>query len=204
MGEINCGVLWAPGHIGQLRGRSEQLRGDCVKIVYLWVLLLFMNLESALGSWLLSGCSHCPNTAPIHSAVSPSFSYFWVSEYCSYNLQHAGNFLVPADELSVNGFRTVMEIDAIGTFSVSRAAFPALRQAPDGGVIINISATLHYGATFWQVRQASQCLYPSLHNMRLDTPYEPEFPAGLQRREIQSGGPGYRCMWGRPRRRWTH
>jgi peroxisomal 2,4-dienoyl-CoA reductase len=54
-----------------------------------------------------------------------------------------------AEELSVNGFRTVMEIDAIGTFAASRAAFPALRAR--GGSIINISATLHYGATWWQV-----------------------------------------------------
>ncbi len=60
-------------------------------------------------------------------------------------------FLVQAsaEELSVNGFRTVMEIDAIGTFATSRAAFPTLRAR--GGSIINISATLHYGATWWQV-----------------------------------------------------
>ena len=50
----------------------------------------------------------------------------------------------------MNGFRTVMEIDAIGTFAMSRAAFPAMRQR-GGGRIINISATLHYGATWWQV-----------------------------------------------------
>ena len=37
-----------------------------------------------------------------------------------------------------------MEIDVIGTFSMSRAAFCALKQSGDA-VIINISATLHYG-----------------------------------------------------------
>ena len=52
----------------------------------------------------------------------------------------------------MNGFRTVMEIDAIGTFAMSRAAFPAMRQR-DGGRVINISATLHYGATWWQVSE---------------------------------------------------
>lgn len=56
-----------------------------------------------------------------------------------------------AEELSTNGFRTVMEIDAIGTFNVSRAAFPILSKSPNAN-IINISATLQYGATFWQVR----------------------------------------------------
>lgn len=44
-----------------------------------------------------------------------------------------------------------MEIDAVGTFTMSRAAFPALKQAPGGGCIINISATLQYGATWYQV-----------------------------------------------------
>lgn len=58
----------------------------------------------------------------------------------------AGNFLCPAAQLSYNAFRTVMEIDTIGTYNVSRAAFDkALKRG--GGVILNISATLHYGAT---------------------------------------------------------
>ena len=56
-----------------------------------------------------------------------------------------------AEELSANGFRTVMDIDTLGTFTASRAAFPALRSA-GGGTVINISATLHYGATWWQVQ----------------------------------------------------
>eukprot|EP00951_Prasinocladus_malaysianus_P026409 scaffold234423_cov25-Prasinocladus_malaysianus.AAC.1 len=38
-----------------------------------------------------------------------------------------------------------MEIDALGVFNMSRACLPALKQAGDS-VIINISATLHYGA----------------------------------------------------------
>ncbi len=44
----------------------------------------------------------------------------------------------------------VMEIDTVGTFQMSRAAHPHLQQS-GGGVIVNISATLHYGATFYQV-----------------------------------------------------
>lgn len=66
----------------------------------------------------------------------------------------AGNFLCPAANLSANGFRTVMDIDACGTFNVSRAAFDKhLRD--HGGTIINISATLHYGATPFQVHAAA-------------------------------------------------
>ena len=58
----------------------------------------------------------------------------------------AGNFLCPASQLSYNGMKTVMEIDALGTWHVCRAAFErALRDR--GGSILNISATLHYAAT---------------------------------------------------------
>ena len=50
-----------------------------------------------------------------------------------------------------------MEIDTLGTFTASRAAFPELRRS-GGGVVINISATLHYGATWWQVRFEEEVL----------------------------------------------
>ncbi|HEX8682806.1 MAG TPA: SDR family oxidoreductase [Ardenticatenaceae bacterium] len=50
----------------------------------------------------------------------------------------AGNFMVPAAQMSANAFRTVMDIDVNGTFNVSRAAFPTL-EARQGNVI-NISA----------------------------------------------------------------
>ncbi len=62
----------------------------------------------------------------------------------------AGNFLSPAAGLSYNAFRTVMAIDTIGTYNVSKAAFMAgLRET--GGVILNISATLHYTGVPMQV-----------------------------------------------------
>jgi peroxisomal 2,4-dienoyl-CoA reductase len=57
----------------------------------------------------------------------------------------AGNFLCQAEELSPNGFGTVVDIDLKGTFNVCRAAFGELKKA--GGQILNISATLHYGGT---------------------------------------------------------
>lgn len=48
-------------------------------------------------------------------------------------------------------FVAVMEIDTVGTFQMSRAAHLHLQKTNGGGVIVNISATLHYGATFYQV-----------------------------------------------------
>jgi peroxisomal 2,4-dienoyl-CoA reductase len=66
----------------------------------------------------------------------------------------AGNFLAPAAALSPNGFRTVVEIDLMGTFNASKAAFESL-QASGHGVIINISATLHYHGTPLQAHAAA-------------------------------------------------
>jgi peroxisomal 2,4-dienoyl-CoA reductase len=57
----------------------------------------------------------------------------------------AGNFLCRAEELSPNGFGTVVDIDLKGTFNVCRAAFEELKRRR--GQILNISATLHYGGT---------------------------------------------------------
>jgi 2,4-dienoyl-CoA reductase [(3E)-enoyl-CoA-producing], peroxisomal len=61
----------------------------------------------------------------------------------------AGNFLCAANELSANGFGTVLDIDTKGTFNVCRAAFEALKESQ--GQILNISATLHYLATPMQI-----------------------------------------------------
>ena len=61
----------------------------------------------------------------------------------------AGNFLCAADQLSANGFGTVVDIDTKGTFNVCRAAFEELKKSK--GQILNISATLHYLATPMQI-----------------------------------------------------
>lgn len=50
----------------------------------------------------------------------------------------AGNFICPAEELSPNGFKTVIDIDLLGSFHASRAAFAQLRERR--GSIVFISA----------------------------------------------------------------
>lgn len=50
----------------------------------------------------------------------------------------AGNFPALAAEMSVNAFRTVIEIDLMGTVHVMKAAYPHLKRP--GASIINISA----------------------------------------------------------------
>ena len=47
-------------------------------------------------------------------------------------------------------FATVMSIDALGTFNMTRAAYSLLEQSTKDAIVINISAVLQYGATWWQ------------------------------------------------------
>jgi peroxisomal 2,4-dienoyl-CoA reductase len=65
----------------------------------------------------------------------------------------AGNFICLAENLSPNGFGTVVDIDLKGTFNVSRAALPHLKMR--GGSIVNISATLPYLGTMGQVHASA-------------------------------------------------
>lgn len=46
----------------------------------------------------------------------------------------AGNFLAPAEKLSANGFKSVVDIDLLGSFNAARAAFDQL-QATSGNII---------------------------------------------------------------------
>ncbi|KAI1184856.1 hypothetical protein F5B17DRAFT_61379 [Nemania serpens] len=67
----------------------------------------------------------------------------------------AGNFVAPITGLSSNGFKSVMEIDVLGTYNTVKATIPYLIEsakrnpnpstnALTGGRIIYVSATFHY------------------------------------------------------------
>jgi peroxisomal 2,4-dienoyl-CoA reductase len=51
----------------------------------------------------------------------------------------AGNFPAPITKISPNGFKTIVDIDLLGTYNVSKAAFDGWLGA-HGGNIVNISA----------------------------------------------------------------
>ena len=65
----------------------------------------------------------------------------------------AGNFLVPAENLSSNGFKTVIDIDLQGSFHASRGAFEQLKQTR--GAIIYISAGQAFVPQAYQLHVAS-------------------------------------------------
>jgi NAD(P)-dependent dehydrogenase (short-subunit alcohol dehydrogenase family) len=54
----------------------------------------------------------------------------------------AGNFLVPAERLSANGFKSVIDIDLLGSFNAARAAFEQLKSTR--GSVMFISAGMAY------------------------------------------------------------
>ncbi|XP_030195867.1 peroxisomal 2,4-dienoyl-CoA reductase [(3E)-enoyl-CoA-producing] isoform X2 [Gadus morhua] len=66
----------------------------------------------------------------------------------------AGNFLCPASALSFNAFKTVMEIDTMGTFNASKVIYEKWFK-DHGGNIVNISATLGYRGQGLQVHAGS-------------------------------------------------
>lgn len=69
----------------------------------------------------------------------------------------AGNFLAPMSQLSPNAFKSVMDIDLVGSFNTTKACLPhlikAAKEFPTAGTtvpsgrIIYVSATLHYAGT---------------------------------------------------------
>ncbi|KAF2224273.1 hypothetical protein BDZ85DRAFT_99549 [Elsinoe ampelina] len=77
----------------------------------------------------------------------------------------AGNFLSPISTLSSNAFRTVLEIDLLGSYNTLKATLPhlltsAARSSPSpsprtGGRIIFISATFHFTGMPFQSHVAS-------------------------------------------------
>lgn len=54
----------------------------------------------------------------------------------------AGNFMADFNHLSANAFKTVIDIDLLGSFNTVKACYPEL--VKNKGCVIFISATLHY------------------------------------------------------------
>ncbi|MGA3149539.1 MAG: SDR family oxidoreductase [Acidimicrobiales bacterium] len=66
----------------------------------------------------------------------------------------AGNFPAPMSKISPNGFKAVVDIDLLGTYNVTRAAFDAwLRD--HGGSIVNISAPFEQRGVVYQAHVAA-------------------------------------------------
>jgi len=81
----------------------------------------------------------------------------------------AGNFLAPIAQLSANAFKTVIDIDLLGSYNTLKATLPYLRASAaahrtdgktrprngTGGRIIFVSATMHYSGVPLQTHAAA-------------------------------------------------
>ncbi|ERF75996.1 hypothetical protein EPUS_08250 [Endocarpon pusillum Z07020] len=60
----------------------------------------------------------------------------------------AGNFLSPLSHLSANAFKSVIDIDVLGSYNTAKAVLPHLVKSAStstsGGRLIFVSATIHY------------------------------------------------------------
>ncbi|MEZ4281549.1 MAG: SDR family oxidoreductase [Myxococcota bacterium] len=66
----------------------------------------------------------------------------------------AGNFPAPISKISYNGFKSVVDIDLLGTYNCSKAAFElAMRER--GGNIVNIAAAFELRGVSWQAHVAA-------------------------------------------------
>ena len=110
------------------------------------------ELADATSSQCLATPADVRDPAAIEAAIDATLERFGRIDIVVNGA--AGNFLCPASQLSYNGFRTVIEIDTVGTWNTTRACFEK-RLRDHGGTIINISATLHYGATPFQAHAAA-------------------------------------------------
>ncbi len=66
----------------------------------------------------------------------------------------AGNFPAPMSKISPNGFKAVVDIDLLGTYNVTRAAFDAWLQG-HGGNIVNITAPFEHKGVVYQSHVAA-------------------------------------------------
>jgi 2,4-dienoyl-CoA reductase [(3E)-enoyl-CoA-producing], peroxisomal len=144
-------ALVTGGGTGITGGVARALAGAGARVVL--VSRRMENLEPAAerirgaGGEALAVAADVRNVEEVERAVSAAVEKFGRLDIVVNGA--AGNFLCPAEQLSPNGFGTVVDIDLKGTFNVSRAAFEELKKRR--GQILNISATLHYMGTPMQL-----------------------------------------------------
>ncbi|KAH9885606.1 2,4-dienoyl-CoA reductase [Cubamyces lactineus] len=105
------------------------------------------ELAAATGNQCLPVQADVRNPKLLQEAVAKTVEKFGRIDFVICGA--AGNFLAPISKLSENGFRTVIEIDTLGTYNTIKATLPHLRASK--GSYIHVSATLHYRGTPYQV-----------------------------------------------------
>lgn len=99
--------------------------------------------EQLRASGIESGYSVCDvrNASEVQAAVSACVTRHGRIDIVVNNA--AGNFPAPISGISPNGFKAVVDIDLLGTFNVSKAAYQAWL-CDHGGAIVNITSAIQY------------------------------------------------------------
>jgi len=105
------------------------------------------ELSDATGRTCIPTQADVRQPKTLHDAVAKTIEQFGRIDYVICGA--AGNFLAPISGLSENGFKTVLEIDTLGTYNTIKATLQHIRASK--GAYIHVSATLHYRATPFQV-----------------------------------------------------
>lgn len=66
----------------------------------------------------------------------------------------AGNFPAPISGISYNGFKSIVDIDLLGTYNVTKAVFETFLK-DNGGNIVNITAPFQHGGASFQAHVAA-------------------------------------------------
>jgi NAD(P)-dependent dehydrogenase (short-subunit alcohol dehydrogenase family) len=93
----------------------------------------------AMGAEVITVKADVRNYDEVRAAVQTAVDAFGGLDVVIANA--AGNFVVPVAEMSVNAWKTVVDIDLNGTFHCAKAAYPALKASAFGGRFIAISTT---------------------------------------------------------------
>ncbi|KAI0246560.1 hypothetical protein BJV78DRAFT_1297966 [Lactifluus subvellereus] len=107
------------------------------------------ELSEATGSTCLAVKADVRDPGQVQVAVQRTIEEYGRIDFVINAAGAAGNFLAPISGLSENGFRTVIEIDTLGTYHTIKATLPHVRVSK--GSYIHVSATLHYRGTPYQV-----------------------------------------------------
>ncbi|KAI7875769.1 NAD(P)-binding protein [Lichtheimia hyalospora FSU 10163] len=144
-------VLVSGGGSGICRGLTEALLRHGAKAAI--VSRTFSKLEqaakemsAATGAPVLPVAADVRKPEQVEAAVAKTIETYGRIDFLINGA--AGNFLAPFEGLSYNAFRTVIEIDTLGTFNFTKAALPHLKASK--GAVLNISATLYYTGKAFQ------------------------------------------------------
>ncbi|KIM56574.1 hypothetical protein SCLCIDRAFT_1220258 [Scleroderma citrinum Foug A] len=104
------------------------------------------ELSKATGQTCIPAQADVRQPQQLKDAVTKTIEHFGRIDFVICGA--AGNFLASIDGMSENAFKTVVEIDTLGTFNTIKATLPHVRAAH--GAYIHLSATLHGRGTPYQ------------------------------------------------------